>query len=142
MDSAKGIYNRIRCKVGWVIMQKLEDVIKGQYGDNNEAGRQTGTSYIQIGRWINYGCLVDSKGVIWKPQGNLYKNREVVPEIKDNGGWISVEDRLPDEFADFLVFGGCFMETDYWNLDINEFAYRSDDVTHWMPLPELPEVVK
>ena len=59
-------------------MQKLEDVIKDQYGDNNEAGRQTGTSYIQIGRWISYGAMVDSKGVIWKPQGNLYKNREVV----------------------------------------------------------------
>jgi len=59
-------------------MQKLEDVIKEQYGDVNEAGRQTGTSYVQIGRWIKYGCLVDSKGQIWKPQGNLYKNREVV----------------------------------------------------------------
>ena len=59
-------------------MQKLEDVIKDQYGDNNEAGRQTGTSYIQIGRWISYGARIDRDGVIWKPQGNLYKNREVM----------------------------------------------------------------
>tara|TARA_R110000851_G_scaffold196704_2_gene347718 strand:- start:660 stop:842 length:183 start_codon:yes stop_codon:yes gene_type:complete len=58
-------------------MQKLEDVIKEQYGDVNSASRQAGTSITQLGRWISYGCLVDSKGVIWKPQGNLYKNREV-----------------------------------------------------------------
>ena len=59
-------------------MQKLEDVIREQYGSNLDADKQTGTSYIQIGRWIKYGARIDSEGVIWKPQGNLYKNREVV----------------------------------------------------------------
>ena len=59
-------------------MQKLEGVIAEQYGNSNQASKETGTDPLQIRRWINYGCLVDSKGVIWKPQGNLYKNREVV----------------------------------------------------------------
>tara|TARA_R110000851_G_C12923646_1_gene550601 strand:- start:209 stop:391 length:183 start_codon:yes stop_codon:yes gene_type:complete len=59
-------------------MQKLEDVIKDQYGNPYQAEKQTGTHAHQIRRWIEFGCLVDSKGVIWKPQGNLYKNREVM----------------------------------------------------------------
>ena len=57
-------------------MQKLEDVIREQYGTILAADKATGTSYVQIGRWVKYGCLVDSKGVIFKPQGNLYKSRE------------------------------------------------------------------
>jgi len=56
-------------------MQKLEDVIKEQYGTAWKADMATGTSYIQIKRWCDYGCLVDSKGKIYKPQGNLYKSR-------------------------------------------------------------------
>jgi len=56
-------------------MQKLEDVIKEQYGSYREADKATGTSYIQIKRWCDYGCLVDSKGKIYKPQGNLYKGK-------------------------------------------------------------------
>lgn len=56
-------------------MQKLEDVIKEQYGNSNNAGVQTGTSPVQIRRWLSYGCWVDSKGQILKPQGNLYKDK-------------------------------------------------------------------
>ena len=57
-------------------MQKLEDVIREQYGTILAADKATGTSYVQIGRWVTYGCLVDSKGQIFKPQDNLYKNRD------------------------------------------------------------------
>ena len=59
-------------------MQKLEDVIKEQYGNSNQASNETGTDSVQIRRWVSYGCLVDSKGQIFKPQGNLYKNRDGV----------------------------------------------------------------
>ena len=138
-------------------MQKLEDVIKEQYGDNNEAGRQTGTSYIQIGRWISYGCKVDIKGTIWKPQGNLYKNRDSVPAIKDNSGWISVEDRLPDDATWVLVyaqfpdlesrvvtmafFEGANDEGEIFWLCHNDTKKLSEweGVNYWMPLPEPPK---
>ena len=52
--------------------------------------------------------------------------------------WISVEDRLPDEFGDYLVYGEGFIESDYWNSTIDGFAFR-DDATHWMPLPTPPK---
>ena len=51
--------------------------------------------------------------------------------------WISVEDRLPDEFGDYLVYGEGFMGSDYWNGNTDEFAFRND-ATHWMPLPSPP----
>ena len=59
-------------------MQKLEYVIREQYGNSNQASKSTGTDSGQIRRWVSYGCLVDSNGAIWKNQGNLYKNRELV----------------------------------------------------------------
>ena len=56
-------------------MQKLEDVIKEQYGDVNQCSKATVTNPTQLRRWLSYDCLVDSKGIIYKPQGNLYANR-------------------------------------------------------------------
>lgn len=63
--------------------------------------------------------------------------------------WISVKDRLPepDEHKEYLTtceFGGTFVEG-YFELD-GEVGWWSDHfgtefpVTHWMPLPEPPEV--
>ena len=53
-------------------MQKVEDVIKEQYGDVNQCSKITGTNATQLRRWISYECLVDSKGQVYKPQGRFY----------------------------------------------------------------------
>ena len=58
--------------------------------------------------------------------------------------WISVEDRLPDgKGKDYLVFDGNAVSFDYFNASTEEFAFHfafhSDEVTHWMPLPAPPE---
>ena len=65
--------------------------------------------------------------------------------------WISVEDRLPeshDEKADcYLVTDGEFIWMAYYACKEWQFAECTDspyvidwtDITHWMPLPELPE---
>ena len=57
--------------------------------------------------------------------------------------WISVEDKLPDEFQEVLSFAG--------HNGIAHSIYRAEnfkkslvvwlhlDVTHWMPLPEPPK---
>lgn len=59
--------------------------------------------------------------------------------------WISVKDRLPEPHTDVLIWGhyGAFIG---WYSHTRQM-WRSDDygeirdVTHWMPLPDAPEVV-
>lgn len=59
--------------------------------------------------------------------------------------WISVKDRLPEPHTDTLICGryGAFIG---WYSHTRQM-WRSDDygeirdVTHWMPLPDAPEVV-
>ena len=58
--------------------------------------------------------------------------------------WISVKDRLPDEAGDYLVYEGnrgyvqkvC---VDFFSTEYGCFG-NGNDATHWMPLPEPPEV--
>lgn len=57
--------------------------------------------------------------------------------------WISVKDRLPEEFAPVIVCrkGG---KVESGMLDVNGwwkvYGTRTKNVTHWMPMPEPPEV--
>lgn len=61
-------------------------------------------------------------------------------EVKDLPRWISVKEQLPEEQKDVLVYlkrGGCAV--DYFIPSRNDkWGYK--DVTHWMPLPEPPDV--
>ena len=61
------------------------------------------------------------------------------------GQWISVTDRLPENDCDVLVYvrGGVidtayYSRCGYWEC----YASRSNDVTHWMPLPKAPKEEK
>lgn len=71
------------------------------------------------------------------------------------GEWISVEDRLPEDYGNYL--GACIdgEVTEVTFIPNTNAAYRglhwstcdadgfkwltNDDVTHWMPLPEPPK---
>ena len=65
---------------------------------------------------------------------------DIAPDTK----WISVKERLPEVEADILAYIGegsfvvCWMTHDgYWQCPA--YLMDKDDVTHWMPLPELPK---
>lgn len=62
-----------------------------------------------------------------------------------NGGWVSVKDRLPDaggiyfaRLSDGQYKVLAFEESMGW---YNDYEYGPLDVTHWMYLPEPPEEV-
>lgn len=77
-------------------------------------------------------------------------NGHVVTEFDEDdfphtGKWISVRDRIPPDQEEVLVCtlaknGVQNIDKGYWAID--HFIHRGrSQVTHWMPLPELPEEV-
>lgn len=56
--------------------------------------------------------------------------------------WVSVDARLPEE--DVEVLGVCddgfFWVTSHHNSFFTDDHYEFVEITHWMPLPEPPEV--
>lgn len=63
--------------------------------------------------------------------------------------WIKCSERMPDDFVDVLVTDGARVEVmwfdrdGYWDswVEPRSVTIDSEDVTHWMPLPELPSLV-
>lgn len=57
-------------------------------------------------------------------------------------GWISVKDRLPEMYGDYLTYT---REGNVWpyffssGIFENTLGFSVDTVTHWMPLPEPPK---
>ena len=83
-----------------------------------------------------------------------YNKEDVIRAVLDAptvGGWISVEDRLPEDETEVIIFVqhkiGWYRvfgwHDEYgWHSSAEEFGDgESDFVTHWMPLPEPPEEV-
>ena len=70
---------------------------------------------------------------------------------KTNSSWISVADRLPDDMGDVLVvafwherwqtmIGWCRKAEEEWRVYTSHGEMIPGGVTHWIPLPTLPEV--
>jgi hypothetical protein len=62
--------------------------------------------------------------------------------------WVSVDDRLPDDIQNVLVTNGLEVTFGWWRPIRYEWCVSifdggdvvDDTVTHWMPLPQPPEV--
>ena len=52
-------------------MKLLETFVKQKYGTAYAAAKALGSNPKQVTRWIQYGCLIDDQGVVWKPQAKL-----------------------------------------------------------------------
>lgn len=94
-------------------------------------------------------CGGDKTKCDFYPEVREKAMKEIIPKF---GDWISVEDRLPDDYrqkyivyvvsditntswVDTLYF---FIPTKTWIFD-NELGQTFYRVTHWMPLPNAPE---
>lgn len=86
----------------------------------------------------------------WKDQcENVVCDVKTMPTIDPESlrvQWISVEDRLPQEWEEVLVRSECnFTECAVylgtpgkWRVTWNHDMLEPDSITHWMPLPEPP----
>lgn len=93
-------------------------------------------------------CLEDRITVELEQVENLIEEAPTVEE-RPRGEWISVEDRLPDPFVTVLVHmpqedplptvhAGYISKDGEWVGGM--FNRDKDEVTHWMPLPEAPDM--
>jgi hypothetical protein len=61
-------------------------------------------------------------------------------ELREKTRWIPVTEKLPDDDIECLVCDDCgiymaIMDEGDWWMD----GHKLDGITHWMPLPEMPE---
>lgn len=65
------------------------------------------------------------------------------PESKEYcmSEWIKCSDRLPDEIGKVLVIDNGKVDINSWAGKYEGWYYANKNITHWMPLPTLPESV-
>ena len=54
--------------------------------------------------------------------------------------WVKCSERMPEHVDMVLVFNGNSIEIDALATGGFDFECWCDSITHWMPLPEMPEV--
>ena len=74
----------------------------------------------------------------------LDKTEDELNAERVNIGWISVEERLPEEDTIVLVWCGeyavyNYLRDDMWYTGYCDISTDDGGVTHWMPLPEAPK---
>ena len=78
----------------------------------------------------------------------IHRAKQIVHEVAEeyNGGWISVNDRLPDKAGSYLVIGKSggatvtrwYMPSEFY--PEGHFGGNSSDyIRYWMPRPEPPK---
>lgn len=79
----------------------------------------------------------------------FYVNEKFAAEAWNTraSGWIPCDERMPDDNVDVLVYDDCILIASYNSNEkytsgwMESFeCYPLTNVTHWMPLPPMPEV--
>jgi hypothetical protein len=93
--------------------------------------------------------LAKTPGIGWSPSAREMVADHLIAHGVTVQEWISVEDRLPEEDKDVLVFGYyheafqtliCHYRTDFKGQWFTSVAGQQVyEVTHWMPLPQPPK---
>ena len=97
------------------------------------------------GNTITTDFLMEHPHQIWEDDGYVAIDSSPVEDIVSakNGQWISVKDKLPTKEGDYIAYSS-FVEALYYQ-DSKWKDYTGDEivivneVTHWMPLPEIPK---
>lgn len=81
----------------------------------------------------------------WTPTVNNGKIEyvEYAPTFTPPNEWVSVENALPEECADIILWRkifkipeiGTYQQARFWVYDEIGDVYQVDDVTHWRPIP-------
>ena len=107
-----------------------------------------GDELLGIERLLDTDVIRKSKTASWLLDQVLH-DIQAMPTLTPPNEWVSVEERLPVEAKKVLCFlalsGGPMVETGYYMGDEGWYytgveAPHHGIVTHWMPLPEPPEV--
>ena len=92
-------------------------------------------------------CDKCSHKIVCKYKGTCDECNQFATDNNVGDKWISVKDRLPEEDGYYIcnvrsfAFRGSFYQAmlKYDNGGFIEGSIYTDDVTHWMPLPEPPK---
>jgi hypothetical protein len=140
----------------WLFSKKTDYFIKTGNGEKGDAVfvRTKCGGWFSLGNFMNSGRLdIDGKltETLGFPTGKEIKQE--AKEVAEDGGWISVDDRLPDVDQDVLLLTGSgIIEGSRTNGDYGDWNFitlnfhgcgccrgDSDEVSHWQPLPSEPK---
>lgn len=83
-------------------------------------------------------ALAYDRGQYDKGYGDGYQDGK-----RDALEWISVEDRCPEKYGDYLVFDDCRnLYVNEWHCLLHKWQYDDGRITHWAQLPEPPKEVE
>lgn len=104
------------------------------------------TTIIGIDSLINKATTTEEAKVLFTAKDVIYSQQRYVMDVQPVNQWISVNDRLPNNYEEVLVASklGNIVYFAWYDADISMFMGHSHmwttrEVTHWMPLPEPPK---